>query len=312
MKKQTLFFGTALLSISVLLTGLTANARPYPHDFVFSDAQGDGDPTELTAADLNGTDTDTALLTAEGDFIVPTYLLPTQTQPQSMPVMTVSQTIETPEMPLYQTTVKQTPVAVKSGRLVTPVAVPTKSAPIAQVPPTQTPKVSGTIEKKPLLLPLAPIIEDDITDSTDNLVKERRVVPSGLADTLLDNLERNEASDFLLPHEIKVSFYKNATALSGQTLKWIKAFALQTIRDPRRIVEIRISQENPAIQAKRLAIIKNALLGTGLSTHQILVSYTKRPADSFVIRAANKNENIDIEHQTTASGRTIEKRTIRW
>ena len=162
------------------------------------------------------------------------------------------------------------------------------------------------------MLPLAPVIQSSSEETEALPRKERRVVPSALADTLLKNLEQNTGTDFLLPHEIKVSFYKNATALSGQTLKWIKAFALQTIQDPRLIVEIRMSQSNPSIQAQRLAVVKNALLGTGLSTHQIRVSYTKRSADSFVIRAVEKAENVDITQNTTASGKTIEKRTIKW
>jgi len=329
MNKQTLFFGSALLTFLSFSICPQVSARPYPADFEFSIAQGDGDPAELTALDVATTETDedVALLTAEGDFVVPTYLLPTQEDMPPAPVVNVATqsavvVTEVPIVPSVQpsetvivTPPPQTPINLGTNRLVTPVVKPTE---LVETPiPSTTPKkeiarMSGTIEKKPLLLPLAPIAQTTTEDSTPLPTKERRVVPSALADTLLANLEQNTGSDFLLPHEIKVSFYKNATALSGQTLKWIKAFALQTIQDPRLIVEIRMSQTNPDIQAKRLAVVKNALLGTGLSTHQIRVSYTKRAADSFVIRAVEKTEDVDITKNTTTSGKTIEKRTIKW
>ena len=328
MNKQTLFFGSALLTFLSFSICPQASARPYPADFEFSVAQGDGDPTELTANDINAVEgeEDVALLTAEGDFVVPTYLLPTQEETPPAPVVNVTQTaVKTPDTPttpaahaLNETAAaprQQTPTYLGTNHLVAPVVKPQELADAPSVPTTSAPtntRVSGTIEKKPLLLPLAPIAQTTADEIPSVPTKERRVVPSALADTLLANLEQNTGSDFLLPHEIKVSFYKNATALSGQTLKWIKAFALQTIQDPRLIVEIRMSQINPTIQAQRLAVVKNALLGTGLSTHQIRVSYTKRPADSFVIRAVEKTEDVDITQNTTASGKTIEKRTIKW
>lgn len=309
MKKQTLYLGTALFGICCLCASFSAQARPYPTDFEFSIAQGDGDPTELTADDLNAVETETATLTAEGDFLVPTYLLPTTTPEQNkkalMPVVPVS------PIPMSEgakpTTAQQPVVVVGQNRLMTPVAKPQQ-----MTVEKSEPRVAGKIEKKPLLLPLAPIVENQPTDTIVVPTKERRVVPSALADTLLANLEQDKKGDFLLPHEIKISFYQNATALSGQTLKWIKAFALQTIRDPRLMVEIRVSQNQPALQAKRLAVVKNALLGTGLSTHQLLISYTKRPTDSFIIRAIEKTQDVDITQKTTPSGKTIEKRTIKW
>lgn len=325
MNKQTLFFGSALLTFLSFSVCPQVMARPYPADFEFSIAQGDGDPTELTAEEVASAEEDVALLTAEGDFVVPTYLLPTQEETPPAPVVNVAQTApETPRtqmpvsvQPLNETTAvtqRQTPVNLGTNHLLPPVVKPQEltSAQTTSPAPTGTSRVSGTIEKKPLLLPLAPVAQTTTDEIPSVPTKERRVVPSALADTLLNNLEQNTGTNFLLPHEIKVSFYKNATALSGQTLKWIKAFALQTIQDPRLVVEIRMSQTNPSIQAQRLAVVKNALLGTGLSTHQIRVSYTKRPADSFVIRAVEKNDNVDITQNTTASGKTIEKRTIKW
>ena len=317
MNKQILFFGSAILTFLSFSVCTSASARPYPADFEFSVAQGDGDPTELTADDMAATEEDVALLTAEGDFVVPTYLLPTQEDAPTTPVVDVRQPVpstsensSTPTVrPLTQT--EKTPVNLGVNHLVAPVVKPQELSTPQQTSQNNS-RVSGTIEKKPLLLPLAPVIQSSSEETEALPRKERRVVPSALADTLLKNLEQNTGTDFLLPHEIKVSFYKNATALSGQTLKWIKAFALQTIQDPRLIVEIRMSQSNPSIQAQRLAVVKNALLGTGLSTHQIRVSYTKRSADSFVIRAIEKAENVDITQNTTASGKTIEKRTIKW
>ena len=102
MNKQTLFFGSALLTFLSFSICPQASARPYPADFEFSVAQGDGDPTELTANDINAVEgeEDVALLTAEGDFVIPTYLLPTQEETPPAPVVNVTQTaVKTPDTP---------------------------------------------------------------------------------------------------------------------------------------------------------------------------------------------------------------------
>jgi hypothetical protein len=115
-----------------------------------------------------------------------------------------------------------------------------------------------------------------------------------------------------MPQEIKVSFYENASHFSGQTIKWIKAFSVSAMNDPRLIVEVRLSTQNPSVQQKRLSIIQNTLVGNGLSPHQIQVIFTDRPADSLILRTALKPELAQVSGLNEKKGRRSQKQTMRW
>ncbi|MGN1063081.1 MAG: hypothetical protein ACI4QM_02015 [Alphaproteobacteria bacterium] len=386
MVKQEIFLSSAL----GLCLGLCLVHTPYATAAehiqpVAEMAQGDGDPSETIPAELltdekeETSEDAVATITAEGDFLLPTYLLPveggntgTQTAQNEMvevgtttttttvtttttqdlpvvsveqkendvskafaqntteglPVVTVSQTAQTPRMigsgytnRLTSSASKQATPAprnqvVTAAPVITPAATPAPrvSAPVATTAPTSavlTASAAPRTEQKPILIPLAAL---PVTPEPDPVVEpyERKVIPSEYADQMLRALAQNEQPGFIMPREIKVSFYKNATDFSGQTLKWIKAFSINALNDPRLIVQIRISQENPLIQRKRLSVIKNTLIGSGLSAHQIQVVRTARPADSLVLRLTDKPEAAQITIRKSGSGRQVEKRTTKW
>ncbi len=185
-------------------------------------------------------------------------------------------------------------------------ATPTTPAPqpvkIAQKPIEQD---------RPILIPLAELPkatpkEPDIETPT------RKIIPSEYADRMLSAVSANTRPDFIMPQEIKVSFYKDATAFSGQTIKWIKAFSLTALNDPRLIVQVRLSNCSPDIQYKRLQIVKNTLIGNGLSPHQIQIVTTNRPADSLILRTIEKPEYARQSIRKSGSGKRVEKRTTKW
>lgn len=268
----------------------------------------DGDPTDLTLDDLMAQEAaeNIPTVTAEGDFIVPTYLLPTQETapvPTPMPAFESRTVLLQTDLPVVETQnmqVVETPVAPvvqpASVPVVLPVLNPTEGRPV-------------TISK-PLLVPLAPVKKVQ-TETVSVPVKKRTIVPSDYADRVLSAVKNGESSA-VLPQEIKITFYKNDIALSGQSLKWVRAFALQTLKDPRRMVEVRLSQCNPSIQKARLSVIENVLLGTGLSPHQIQIVWTKRGPDSLVLRSTEKPQDVEVIQKTTSSGNQVKKKTIKW
>lgn len=353
-------------------------------------AQGDGDPAEdvlvetAIEAEPADADEDVATITAEGDFLVPTYLLPvaeeeaqvvsqTDNNVSVKKTITTTTTTTTKEVPVYvvsasssKTVSTDSAVSSKEGKSTSVMDVHTqvaekskmasevgktelsnqgngqKKAPVithnigagynAPKPLVQNgvksatlseptlpsvpsvPSVSGsvqTVQARPVLVPLAPLPK---MAEPEPVVEPhvRKIVPSQYADKMLTALEDNKRPDFIMPQEIKVSFYKNASHFSGQTIKWIKAFSVSAMNDPRLIVEVRLSTQNPSVQQKRLSIIQNTLIGNGLSPHQIRVIFTNRPADSLILRTMPKPELAQVSVSDAKKRQRGEKRTTRW
>ena len=332
-------------------------------------AQADGDPAELVSAETvspsqkgnllpdeqaAAPEEAVATVTADGDFLLPTYLLPGETAtvertttvekvyektPSKVKAVTIpvaeqttidQKTVTTTTEPDdYQSLVAQTKAALPPPTVVQVTPKP-QSFPVNPVPnstvviqdrvelpvvavqgTTQTPvkntqvvrafpEPSGTTydeideqdsrsvqqinSKKKLLIPLAPVSK--VSEAEPTLQgRERVIVPSEYADQVTAGLQKGLTIPFHMPHEIRITFYPQDSAFSGQTLKWVRAFAWAAMQDPRLIVEIRASCAEADLQDARVKLVKGVLMGAGLSTHQIVVNYTNRPVDTMLLRA---------------------------
>ena len=365
MLKKNIFFAF-LSGVSAIGIGLCSVA-------VSADmAQGDGDPDEVAAiaatekkenstdktgalrADEQGETADNAVatVTADGDFLLPTYFLPgevtatgtatavgtnrisdetkTATNEGSAADAFLAQIaaagFDTSDVggksavPAPLTTARvsaegtqsTTPVAPREAApatddaddlealLAAAAAVPVVTDVSTHVEPSEpTPGVQGEIKKsKPLLVPLAPVTETVATAEPTLPPRIRAVAPSAYADDILAALDNGGKVPFRMPHEMKISFYPGESSFSGQSLKWVKAFAKTALLDPRLIVEIRASCQDAALQDKRLLLIQNALRGAGLSTHQIKVVFVERPVDTMLLRAIPRPEAGEIVSET--------------
>lgn len=168
-------------------------------------------------------------------------------------------------------------------------------------------------DKKRLLLPLRPLPpkeepEEDLSD-TKPLFK---ILSSEMADQALEDAKQKTRSTILLPQDIKVTFYPRSAEFSGQTIKWIKAFSLQALNDPRYIIEIRLSNKEPVVQQKRLFVVQRLLMNSGLSAHQIVVDYVDRPADSLILRMVQRLEDVSVKKETFKNGKIKQSETINW
>lgn len=344
MVKQKLFF-TSALGICMILGAL--NMYPVRAEI----AQGDGDPNE-TAELLTDEKDDTAedavaTITAEGDFLLPTYLLPVEGETASNDMIEVKEGDSTKTTTTKTTTTKTTtqelPIVLTSSTKTTSPALAedinididvaslsataagTTQSTSGRAPKqlgtghttggttttTTSSRVTKTARTTPILIPLAPLPEAPAVEPTpDKYV--RHVVPSEYADQFLSASAQGEKPGFIMPQEIKVSFYENATDFSGQTLKWIKAYAKSALADPRLVVEVRVSNQDPEIQYKRLALIRNTLMSNGLSSHQIRMIQTNREPNSLVLRTALKTDPKQTVVTKSTTGKKIEKQTISW
>lgn len=315
-------------------------------------AQGDGDPRESLVQDRlvvekKSADDELATVTAEGDFVVPTYLVQTVDENSYETPTSVSVKVEN-ELPVV--VVKQTEVTPVSEQMaveknLTGSSLQTQKVYSEAVKRNQTKmlkkasfeesglkknndglnvstdddinailsgsyqtETSSVGKKKPLLLPLK-----GSAGSTSKKYSEesfpapmRNTYSSVYADKIIEAAKTNEKLPLIMPMDLKVTFYPNASEFSGKTMKWIKAFSYKALQDPRYVIQVRLSKENPYLQEKRLYLVQKILFANGLSAHQLVVDYVERPQDSLILRMVKKEPGVGSK----SAGKT--KRVINW
>lgn len=103
----------------------------------------------------------------------------------------------------------------------------------------------------------------------------------------------------ILPTEIRLSFQPNRAEISGQTLRWIQAFAKKAAEEDDVGLEIRIDGSGAfALQQKRLNLLYNILTANGVNYQKINTVFADREANSFVVRTVKitkgtKNKEVD-------------------
>lgn len=92
----------------------------------------------------------------------------------------------------------------------------------------------------------------------------------------------------IMPTEIKLSFQPNQAGISGQTLRWVQAFASKAAETPDIALEIRIDGSSPvSLQQKRLNLLHNILTHKGVEHGKINTVFTTREPNSFILRTIN-------------------------
>lgn len=312
---------------------------------------------KIASNDGDVEDEKVATITAEGDFMVPTFLLPeanpaTQETPtiREKSVETRTQTVrELPVVKITQTelipvreqmaverrltgkttkTMQKYQEALARSKGVTGAGTQSQNAQTdsvgvdtdadSSVNRILTGEISAVseeqpVKKKKLLLPLKPLPERKVAQEEISDTKPLYTTyTSEMADKALSDAQSDEEEPLLMPQEIKVTFYPNSAEFSGQTVKWIKVFSMRARKDPRYMVEIRLSRSNPTIQQKRLFVIQRILMNNGLSLHQIAVDYVDRPENSLILRMVRKNENVQTRKVKLKNGQVKERKTINW
>lgn len=98
----------------------------------------------------------------------------------------------------------------------------------------------------------------------------------------------------ILPAEMKLSFQPGRAEISGQTLKWIEAFAMKANAENNVFLEIRIDRNSSfELQQKRLNLLYNILTNKGVGYGKINTVFTSREPNSFIIRTLKINENVN-------------------
>lgn len=99
----------------------------------------------------------------------------------------------------------------------------------------------------------------------------------------------------ILPAELRLSFQPNRAEISGQTLRWIHAFADNARDNDDLYIEIRIDGTGSfALQKKRLNLLSTILANRGVDYRKINIVFTSREPNSFIIRNIRFNNNEEV------------------
>ncbi|HCU59299.1 MAG TPA: hypothetical protein DIC64_04890 [Alphaproteobacteria bacterium] len=89
----------------------------------------------------------------------------------------------------------------------------------------------------------------------------------------------------IMPAELRLSFQPNRAEISGQTLRWIYAFADNARDNDDVYVEVRIDGTSSyALQQKRLNLLSSIFASRGVDYRKINTIFTSREPNSFIIR----------------------------
>lgn len=224
-------------------------------------------------------------ITANTDFLTPTYTAPAeQTAPVPSEVDILNEIFGS-----------DTPIPEQN--------IPTQKP----VQHTFTPQTGVQRTDMPLLTPLPPQPIFARADAPIPAPKTYFTQPP-YADQALA-MASSPASSLSMPREIRITFYKDQTSFSAQALKWVKSLAVRVVNDPRLVAEIRISEETPKIQEKRLSVLLQILKEEGISAHQIRLYKTARDANSILIGYA---DNPDLTRVSDKNSKKGVQKTINW
>lgn len=116
----------------------------------------------------------------------------------------------------------------------------------------------------------------------------------------------------IMPTEMRLSFQPNRAEISGQTLRWIQAFAGKAADDPAMSIEIRIDgPSGMELQQKRLNLLHNILTNKGVEYSKINTVFTNREPNSFIIRTITRN-NINTETTKGRMNKPRESYYLQW
>ena len=155
---------------------------------------------------------------------------------------------------------------------------------------TQTPSADTTSKDGSILDSLTSLFTGNKTTTPEIGVNEDDEEDTN---TLFSAFTRkqNRLMSKILPTEIRLSFQPNRAEISGQTLKWIKAFAQKTAEEPSTGLEIRIDgTSSPLLQRRRLNLLQNILLNEGAEPEKINTVFTAREPNSFILRTVRINK----------------------
>ena len=186
---------------------------------------------------------------------------------------------------------------------------PVATMPVGQVFYPQPQVIRTEVKTQPLLTPLPPIPPAPEA----NIPPKTRTTPVQLYSSKILAKEMGKSKTaIILPKDMRLQFSPGSAQLAHSNLKWITAYALHVQKDPRLVVEIRVSQNDWTIQRSRLNLIVQTLLQRGLPSRQIRILRTDRDADSLILGYNDRADQTKIIVPDEVPRKIKQQKTLSW
>ena len=161
-----------------------------------------------------------------------------------------------------------------------------ENTPIAENKPTAVDDNSEESKKNRILSSLNSIFK------ANSKIKESQkpAEPPSIIAEIRKKFQKTESMGKIMPTEMRLSFQPNRAEISGQTLRWIQAFAARAADDKDMTIEIRIDGTSAMeLQQKRLNLLHNILTNKGVEYSKINTVFTQREPNSFILKTISHN-----------------------
>ena len=106
----------------------------------------------------------------------------------------------------------------------------------------------------------------------------------------LQNTKKDHIRNNIVPTELKLSFNKGRAEISGQTLRWLKAFSEKAIND-NYYLQVRLDGSAPAdLQKKRLNLLYTIFTNNGVNIDNVDTAFSSVEPNTFIIRTIKANK----------------------
>ncbi len=100
----------------------------------------------------------------------------------------------------------------------------------------------------------------------------------------LQTTKKDYTKNNIVPTELKLSFNKERAEISGQTLRWLKAFSEKATKDNYQL-QVRLDGSAPAdLQKKRLNLLYTIFTNHGVDINKVDTAFSNVEPNTFIIR----------------------------
>ena len=199
------------------------------------------------------------------------------------------------EMSIKKETELKEKIAEKEQALLSPIEDDDISL---DAPVEKTKNETNEGDKGKIIGKLSSLFKKDSTQDEEKISPKQKALAKAAARKSLKKRAAKSKQVSIMPTEIRLSFQTGKAEISGQTLRWVQAFAAKAAATPEMTLEVRINgTSSTALQQKRLNLLYNILTNKGVEYSKINTVFTAREPNSFILRSIIQNNNTGEAHQ---------------
>lgn len=108
----------------------------------------------------------------------------------------------------------------------------------------------------------------------------------------IQETKQEQAKNKIIPSELKLSFQPDRAEISGQTLRWLKAFS-EKAKEEKTYLQIRLDATAPIeLQRKRLNLLYTIFMNNGVDFSKVDTVFSLTEPNAFIIRTLQLKQDL--------------------